>query len=193
VAEGCTHDQVADENLHDLGLQALAALEDLLQQADEDVAQGRADHGAVQGHLGHARGEVVAALAPVVRNPRREELLQARQRARGEDLGAQRVALQLLEVRLAPVSAATPHFALLRNTHCEVAVGAAALGQRLPDLVDEAVLSLAHCVGNRARRRRDRLLFKLDRHGALNRVRRSGGGKWARLAGCGSRCEARVC
>jgi hypothetical protein len=107
VAEGCTHDQVADENLHDLGLQALAALEDLLQQADEDVAQGRADHGAIQGHLGHARGEVVAALAPVVRNPRREELLQARQRARGEDLGAQRVALQLLEVRLSPVSAAT--------------------------------------------------------------------------------------
>jgi hypothetical protein len=78
----------------------------------------------------------------------------------------------------------------LRNTHCEIAVRAAALCERLPDLVHKAVLSLAHCVGNRAGRRRDRLLFKLDRHGALNRVRRSTIGKWARLAGCGSRCEA---
>lgn len=96
-----THNQVAEEDLQDLGLEALAALEDLLQQADEDVAEGRADEGAVDGHLGHARGEVVARLAPVVGNPRGEELLQAREGARGEHLGAQGVALQLLEVGLA--------------------------------------------------------------------------------------------
>jgi hypothetical protein len=60
------------------------------------VAQGRADDGAVQGHLRDARGEVGARLAPVVRNPRGQELLQAREGARRQDLGAQRVALQLL-------------------------------------------------------------------------------------------------
>ncbi len=65
-----THYEIADENLHNLGLETLAALEDLLQEADEDVSQGRADHGAVQGHLGNARREVVSRLAPVVRDPR---------------------------------------------------------------------------------------------------------------------------
>jgi len=64
------------------------------------VAQGRADEGAVDGHLGHARGEVVAGPAPVVRDPRGQELLQAREGARREHLGAQGVALQLLEVGL---------------------------------------------------------------------------------------------
>jgi hypothetical protein len=64
------------------------------------VAQGRADDGAVQGHLRDARGEVGARLAPVVRNPRGQELLQAREGARRQDLGAQRVALQLLEICL---------------------------------------------------------------------------------------------
>ena len=64
-----TYNQIADENLQNLGLQALAALEDLLEQADEDVAQGRADERAVEGHLRDTRGEVVAALAPVMRDP----------------------------------------------------------------------------------------------------------------------------
>jgi hypothetical protein len=74
---GETHDEVADEDLHDLRLQALAPLEDLLEKADEDMAKGCANHGAVQGHLGYARGEVMAALAPVMRDPRCEKLLQA--------------------------------------------------------------------------------------------------------------------
>lgn len=46
----------------------------------------------------------MAVLAPVVGNPRREELLQAGQGARGEHLGAQRVLLQLLEIGLRDAS-----------------------------------------------------------------------------------------
>jgi hypothetical protein len=95
-----TYNQVADEDLQDLGLHAGAALEQLLQHADEDVAQRSGHQSTVDGHLRYTRGEVVAALTPVMGDPRREELLETRQRARGEHLGAQRVALQLLEVRL---------------------------------------------------------------------------------------------
>jgi hypothetical protein len=71
----CTYNQVAHENLEDFSLQALPALKDLLQYADEDVTQGCANEGAVDGHLGHSRREVMACFAPVVRDPRREELL----------------------------------------------------------------------------------------------------------------------
>ena len=122
-----THDQVADEDLEDLGLQALATLEDLLQDADEEVAQGRADEGAVDGHLGHARGEVVAALAAVVGNPRGQELLQAGEGARGEDLGAQRVGLELLEVGLwgiQTVNISTPELRMWGNSNCARALTA---------------------------------------------------------------------
>jgi hypothetical protein len=96
-----TYDQIAEENLQDLGLQALAPLEDLLKSANQDVSKGRADQGTVDGHLGDTRGEVVARLAPVVGNPRGQELLETRKGARGQHLGAQWVALQLLEVCLA--------------------------------------------------------------------------------------------
>jgi hypothetical protein len=95
-----TYNKIAEENLQDLRLQALASLEDLLQGANQDVTQGRADQSTVYSHLGHARGEVVTRLAPVMRNPRCEELLQTRESSRGEHLGAQWVALQLLEVCL---------------------------------------------------------------------------------------------
>jgi hypothetical protein len=94
------YNQVADEDLHDLGLQALAAPEHFLQDADEDVAERRTDKGAVDGHFGDARGEVVAVLAAVMGNPRGKKLLQTREGARGEHFGAQRVLLQLLEVGL---------------------------------------------------------------------------------------------
>lgn len=97
---GQAYNQVADEDLHDLGLEALAAAEDLLQDADQDVAKRGADEGAVEGHLGDARGEVVALLAPIVGDPRGQELLQTRKGARGEHLGAQRVLLQVLQVGL---------------------------------------------------------------------------------------------
>ena len=88
-----TYNQVTDEDLHDLRLQALASLEDLLQEADEDVAKRCANDGAIQGHLGHARGEVMSALAPVVCNPRCEKLLETGQSARCKHLSPQWVAL----------------------------------------------------------------------------------------------------
>ena len=61
-----TYDQVADENLQDLGLQACPATENLLEEPDEEVTHGSADQGAVRGHLGHSRGEVVAMLVAIL-------------------------------------------------------------------------------------------------------------------------------
>lgn len=100
------YNEVANEDLHDLGLEAFPSTEDLLQNADEEVAERGANEGAVEGHLGDSRREVVAVLAPIMRDPRSEELLQAGQGAGREHFGAQRVLLQLLEIGLAgaPVS-----------------------------------------------------------------------------------------
>jgi hypothetical protein len=98
--KSATHDKIADENLQDLGAQALAAGERLLQQANQNMAQRRADEGAVDGHLGHAPRQVVAVWAAVVRQPRRQHLLQRRQRSRCQHLRAQRVRLQLRHVCL---------------------------------------------------------------------------------------------
>lgn len=95
-----TYDQVADEDLEDLRLQAGATSEDLLEDADEDVTQGRGDEHAVQRHLGDARAEVVAVLADIMGEPRGQQLLQTGEHTGGEHLGAQRVVLQLLEVGL---------------------------------------------------------------------------------------------
>jgi hypothetical protein len=162
----CTHDQVAGKNLQDLGLQTLAALEDFLERADQDVAQGRTDKSAVDGHLGDARGEVVARLAPVMGNPRGKELLQAGEGTRGEHLGAQWVALQLLEVGLGRRQSAgcLTKRVLERETHCEVAIGAATFGDGLPDLVHQVFIALGGRV-DRCGRRVDSFLLKLDRHG----------------------------
>jgi hypothetical protein len=79
----------------------------------------------------------------------------------------------------------------MRNTHCKVSIGTGALGDGLADLGHQVVLSLARCIGNRGRRRLDRLLFELDRHGALNRMRRCYIQERARVAGCCSdgRCS----
>ena len=162
-----TYDQVAGKDLQNLGLEALAPLENLLQSANQDVAKGRADEGAVDGHLGDARGEVVARLAPVVGNPRGQKLLQAREGARRQHLGAQRVALQLLEVCLVRARSvcALPSRRQSPTTHCEVSIGTAAFGDGLPNLVHQVALSLAGRVGNGGRCV-NRLLLELDRHGA---------------------------
>lgn len=98
--DGKTYNEVTGEDLQELGLETRAAGEDALQDADEHVAQRRADQGAVERHLGDARGEVVPVLVAVLRNVRGQELLQRRQRAGGKHLGAQRVGLELLEVGL---------------------------------------------------------------------------------------------
>lgn len=100
IEAGETYDQVADQDLEDLGLQAGAAGEDALQDADEDMAEGRGNEHAVQGHLRDAGGEVVAVLADIVGQEGGEQLLKTREHTRGEHLGAQRVVLELLEVGL---------------------------------------------------------------------------------------------
>jgi hypothetical protein len=136
-----TYNQVADKNLHDLGLQTRPAGEQLLEDADQDVSERRANKGAVEGHLGHARGEVVPVLALVVRNPRREDLLQPRECARGQHLGAQRVGLQLLEVCLDCVSAGS--VSLLQRTYREVAIGPSACRELLSKLVRQTLVLAA--------------------------------------------------
>ena len=93
-------EQVADEDLQNLGLETGAAGKDLLQDADEEMAQGGADEHAVEKHLGDARAEVVAVFADIVGDPGGDELLKAGEDTGGQHLGAQRVGLQMLEIEL---------------------------------------------------------------------------------------------
>lgn len=95
-----TYDQIANEDLKNLGLETCAAGEDLLQDANEDVAEGGADEHSVQRHLGDARAEVVAVLADIVGDPRSQQFLQTGEHTGGEHLRAQRVLLELEEVGL---------------------------------------------------------------------------------------------
>lgn len=97
---GNTYDQVADEDLEDLGLETGATSEDLLENADEDMAQRGGNEHAVERHLRDARAEVVAVLADIVSEPRSEKFLQTGEHTRSEHLSAQRVLLQLLEIGL---------------------------------------------------------------------------------------------
>lgn len=129
------------------------------------MAERRTDESAVYGHLGDARGEVGAVLAPVVRNPRGRELLQAREGARRQHLGAQWVALQLLEIGLQQdLSAWCAHAPSPRDTHREVPIDAAALGQRLADVAQQTFLPTGNrCMG--CCRRCKSFLFEFVRHG----------------------------
>ena len=95
-----TYDQVRDNDLHDLCLQARPSRKHLLKDGDHQVSQWSADEGAVYRHLRHAAGEVVTMLVAVFGNPRGEELLKSCQRAGREHLGAERVFLELLQVPL---------------------------------------------------------------------------------------------
>jgi hypothetical protein len=175
VAAACTHNQVAHEDLENLGLQTRPSAEYLLQDGDQDVAERRADEGAVDGHLGHARGEVVALPVLVVRNPRGQKLLEAGERSGGKHLGAQRVVLQLLEIGLRRAIESVQVVVVivvaqqLRNTYREVAVRDTALGHRFADLAHEVGLAFAseHVGGCflGALGHHDRLLLELDRHG----------------------------
>ena len=56
-----TYNQIANENLKNLGLETCAAGEDLLQDANEDVAEGGADEHSVQRHLGRSMKPAVPA------------------------------------------------------------------------------------------------------------------------------------
>lgn len=71
-----TYNQVADDDLEDLGLQTCPSCEQLLQGADEDVADGSADEGTIDGHLGHTRCEIVSILVAILCDPRCNDFLQ---------------------------------------------------------------------------------------------------------------------
>ena len=109
------YEKVANEDLQDLGLQTRAAGKDLLQDADEEMAQRGGDEHAVQGHLGHAMAEIVAVLADIVGDPGREEFLQGREDTRGQHLGAQRVRLQLAQVKLDSFPGQQRHFRISQD------------------------------------------------------------------------------
>lgn len=66
---GKSYDQIADEDLKNLGSQTGPAFEEFLQDGDQDVTQWSADEGAVEGHLGYARAQVVAVFTAIVGDP----------------------------------------------------------------------------------------------------------------------------
>lgn len=63
------YDKIGNENLHDLGFQARAASEELLQDGNHNVAKRSTDESAIDGHLRDTTCEVVAMLAPVLCDP----------------------------------------------------------------------------------------------------------------------------
>lgn len=67
--QGDTYNQVAKDDLHDLGLQTRSASKDLLQKPDQEVAKRRADKSTIRCHFGNAGGEVVAMLVAVLGEP----------------------------------------------------------------------------------------------------------------------------
>ena len=64
-----TYDQIADENLHDLCCQTSPSRKHPLQYADQEVAQWRADEGAVRCHFGHAGVDIMAGWADIFCDP----------------------------------------------------------------------------------------------------------------------------
>lgn len=72
-----TYNEVAGENLQNLGAQASAVGEDLLQEPDEEMADGRAEEGTIDSHFGNPGSEVVAMLVAVLGQPRGDEFLSA--------------------------------------------------------------------------------------------------------------------
>lgn len=94
------YDEVRDNDLHDLGLQARPPCEEFLKDRNHQMSQWGADEGAIDCHLRHTAGEIVAALVAILGNPGCEELLECGERAGGDHLGAHGVILELLEIPL---------------------------------------------------------------------------------------------
>lgn len=69
IDRGYAYDQVAGEDLQDLGLKTGPASKGFLQDVDEDVAERSADKGTIEGHLGDTRSKVVAILVAVLCDP----------------------------------------------------------------------------------------------------------------------------
>ena len=76
-----TYNQVADDDLKYLGLEAGPVGKDFLQDLDQEMAHRCTDDGSVDCHLWHTRCEVMAILVPILSYPRRKDLLQTRESA----------------------------------------------------------------------------------------------------------------
>ena len=74
----CAYNQIADEDLQNLRLQAGPPRKYFLQDANQDMSQRRANESTVHGHLRHSRIDVVPVFATVMRNPGGKNLLQSR-------------------------------------------------------------------------------------------------------------------
>lgn len=115
-----TYNQIADQDLQNLSLQAGPASENLLQNANEKMAEGRGNEHAVQEHLRHTGAEVMAMFADIVGDPRSDELLSTRENTGSEHLRAQRVRLELLEIHLQITGLGLPARQTLADTVCQV-------------------------------------------------------------------------
>lgn len=103
----CTYEQIAEQDLEDLGLQTRTAGEDLLEYANEDMAQWCTDECSVCCHLRYSGSEVTPTLCDILRDPGCEEFLQGGQCTGGQHLCTEGVGLKLLEVDLEGWSSAT--------------------------------------------------------------------------------------
>lgn len=81
-------DEVGNEDLEDFGFSGGPVCEGFLERCDEDVADGRGDKGAIDGHFGDTRGEVAALTVFITSDDGGEELLKSGEDAGGEHLGA---------------------------------------------------------------------------------------------------------
>ena len=115
-----THDEVGDDDLHDLRPQACPSCKELLKDRDHQVAQWSADESSIDCHLWHAAGEVMTMLVAVLGDPGREELLESCQRAGSEHLCAQRIFLELLQI---PLQLIHQHLTLLASYEAAEARG----------------------------------------------------------------------
>lgn len=82
------YNQVADDNLENLGLCAGPSCECLLQKGDEDMAKRGRNQRTVDSHIRHTRGEVSPMFRAVPRNDRCKKLLETVEGSGGEHLGA---------------------------------------------------------------------------------------------------------
>lgn len=97
---GEMYNQVANQDLQNLGLQTRPAGKNPLQDSNENVAHGRTDEHSVERHLRHAGAEVMAMLADIMSEPRGDEFLKSRENTGRQHLCAKGVCLELFQVGL---------------------------------------------------------------------------------------------
>ena len=70
-----TYDQIAEDDLQDLGLQTGAARKQLLEDLDHEMTKRCADESTICSHLGDPRVDIVAMLALVPGDVRCDDFL----------------------------------------------------------------------------------------------------------------------